>query len=151
MFTMTIDPRLLEMIRPEAERLAREWYARWADCDAIGFDKLPGKTRRQHIAAQASLLVDLSRPASMDFAARLLAERVGLVCGATAPEWALRFPRSDGLGFWTLSAGDDEAYWTSEHWADAEGVYDESITPGISALTDPAAALLAALLATVPR
>lgn len=43
--------------------------------------------RNAIIAAYLALLTDLSRPASRDAVARLVAEAVGLECGATAPSF----------------------------------------------------------------
>jgi hypothetical protein len=83
--------------------------------------------------AHALLLADLSRPASRDAWARWLAERVGLVCGATAPLWR-REQTDDLVWVWVLDAWDDE------------NVFRDSAFPGISALTDPSEALRAAVL-----
>lgn len=98
--------------------------------------------RERSVAAHARLLADLSRPASRDAWARWLAERVGLVCGATAPSWRLEGDEDGPC--WTLDPGgmDD---WIN--FADTPGAVGIRRVPSINRLTDPAEALRAAVLA----
>lgn len=49
-----------------------------------------------------TLLCDLTRPESRDAVARLVAEAVGLKCGATAPGWR---QTTGSLGGWVIVAG----------------------------------------------
>jgi len=159
---------LESIARPEAERLARELYNTrtpahrrreiamdaklfvWAD---LGLYERPG-----YVEPQVMLLCDLTRPASMDFWARWLAERVGLTVGATAPVWHYCGPSvstrdSDGAPdgedwptCWMLFGEDASAYFC-EPQDDAWLPNDEwRAVPGIIALTDPRGALRAAVL-----
>ena len=94
------------------------------------------------VAAHAALLADFTRPASRDWGARLLAEKVGLTVGATAPEWRrfrMALPNGTESWAWALLGKPGEQFF-----------FTDGNAPGISTLTDPAAALRAALLAVVP-
>lgn len=109
--------------------------------------------RAAHVNAHALLLADLRRPASRDFWARWLAEKVGLTVGATAPEWHRVFPH-----WWEIRAAySQEKQWAmvfcppEDHDSDPPALRGHKIAvAGIDTLTDPAAALRAALLAVVP-
>ena len=118
-----------------AEEAAREQWdahvdvcsyglARWAQADRT--------MRADRVAANMRLLADLSRPASRDYWARYLAQRVRLAVGATAPRWIR------GGTDWCLRADLDE------HWFSSFA--DMHIVPGISEIPDPAAALKLCLL-----
>jgi hypothetical protein len=102
----------------------------------------------------SALALDMDDPAGMDRAARWLAERVGLVCGATAPEWR-REQSHDGDGeithYWALCV---RASWARGSWVcfhdenqDDDGAVKWVLVPGISTLTNPAAALALAVMA----
>lgn len=94
------------------------------------------------IAVHTHLLADLTRPASRDFWARWLAAKVGLECGATAPRW--RF--NEAMVLWALRGKDihgGDVCFASTGF----GLMDrDHVVPGISAITNPAAALRLALL-----
>lgn len=167
MDNLTMLPMDWKPLREAAEASAREVYAiedeEWHRLRMEGgrtrdirmaFDMLPRLERESRIAAHALLLADLTRPASRDFWARWLAERVGLPEGATAPRW---YRDRMSIGWvWVLEY--------SAHLNTHRIVFGESadgwradiavqylrVVPGISALTNPAAALRAALLAVVP-
>lgn len=144
----TTLPADLPGLREEAERLAREFHAAyWRDIDVVP-PKFAGKYRRQATDAHVALLRDLTRPASRDWAVRYLAERVGLVVGATAPRWT-----RDEDGAWTLSTGRASLVFCPEFCGSGmlpptwDGVRYVSMPAGMVAITDPAAALAAAVLA----
>ena len=117
----------------------------------------PMKARR--IEAHTAFLADLTRPASRDFWARWLAERVGLTVGATAPVW-VPIKGMDPSTIWSLSvrSGIDmdasPSVKVDQRGFVERGAFPDSpiatVAPGISALTNPAAALRVALLAVVP-
>ena len=106
--------------------------------------------RASLIDAHLALLRDLSRPESRDAVARLLAAKVGLACGATAPGW---YSDDDGgrrHRRWYL-----EFVATDPH-ADERTFYDPNVShggvswvaaPSISTVTDPAEALRLAVVA----
>ncbi len=129
----------------------------------MAFDALPRFERDSRIAAHVALLADLNRPTSRDFWARWLAERVGLEAGATAPTW-VSIKGMDPSTIWSLSVRsgiDMDASPTAK--VDQRGFVDLGAFPDspiatvvptistISTLTDPAAALCAALLSVVPQ
>ena len=142
-------PRLDAAIRAEAEALARDLF----DCfpkhatyivkngmrqQSGTWEEQSDEWRAMLIYGQTRLLGDLTRPASMDAAARRLAQPCGLECGATAPGW-----RMVAQGWLLYTSGGGERLF-----ADADGYEPISFTkaPGISALTDPDAAMSAALV-----
>ena len=100
--------------------------------------------KARQIEAHATLLADLTRPASRDFWARWLAEKVGMnaangamVCPAAVP------------GRFVLVCGTSASEW---HIFDAVygGFPGGTCAPGLAGLTDGATLLRAALLAVVP-
>ena len=121
-------------IRTLAEERAREFYDHaFSDYDAEGFRKLRGKERARWILAFHKQLCDLTRPDSRDAVARLVAAKVGIECGATAPELrqvTVALPsETESIG-WALLGAPGEQYL----------FFDRNV-PGISAITDPADAL----------
>lgn len=94
------------------------------------------------------LLADLSKPGPRDFWARWLAEKVGLEVGATAPDWEWQqYGEPPYEVWWSLTGSDKIRRFCSEPIFGA----DDIVVPGIADITDPAAALRAALLAVVPN
>ena len=78
-----------------------------------------------------------------DALSRLLAARVGIVVGATAPEWRrfrLGLPNGSESWAWALLGTPGEQFF-----------FTDGNAPGISAILDPLPALHAALAATEPR
>lgn len=159
---MTAALATLPGVREEAERLARET---WDAMRAVGAEintrtELP-TTRPMETWEETTpgvrawwcemtlrLLGDITRPASRDWWARWLAERVGLTVGATAPTWW----RMRVHPVWCLSVpnGPGSACFADDFTTDnPNGMTRGPMVhvPGISALTDPAAALAAACLA----
>lgn len=141
-------------LREAAEANAREAHdavvryfgARGEPCPT--WDEVIPEGRAARIAGHAALLADLTRPASRDFWARWLAEKVGLTVGATAPGWYRH--AAAGRTHWQI--GDfpmSQNVWVVDHAAEWN-MGARIVVPGISTLTDPAAALRAALLAVVP-
>ena len=149
------------LVRPEAERLAREFYAAlpvgspqnayrkdyrdWPGRDytrATLWDEQTEKWRARLVDAHVTLLRDMSRPASRDWAARELARLVGLECSATAPGWRVRDPRT--LREWVLSGSGCSRIFIAEGPTEHSHEY---VVPGLDALTYPAESLCAALVA----
>lgn len=153
------DLRTLPAIRAEAERLARDFLgaadvafraAGW-DTDLIhGGEDYAEDALRLFAAAHLDLLCDLTRPASRDAVARLVAEKVGLVRGATAPI-LLRIKGMDPSTIWSLSVRSDidmdksPSVTVDQRGFVEPGAFPDSpiatVVPGISAITDPAEAL----------
>jgi len=130
------DLRTLPAIRAEAERLARETYEAQSKTlyahgmgPSLLWDLLPERMRTAYVGAHIDLLRDLSRPASMDAVARLVAARLGVKCGAIAPPLSLL--RRGGVPTWCLG-GEDGWQWITN-----------DLVPGICpvTITDPADAL----------
>lgn len=144
---MPADPRLaaLPAIRKLAEEEARDIWTRHVrlfrehlplmEVVADPHDASDGFAVT--VAAQAERLSDLSRPASRDAVARLVAEAVGLTCGATAP--VLTRIGSQ----WVLTAYYVEGPVESRfcYFWEPNGLGVSCGVPGISAVTDPAEAL----------
>lgn len=151
---MASDPRIAALpavaalatneARAEYEAYAHAYHARYPNETLRPWGSHDGD-HGCFIAAQLALLSDLSRPASRDAVARLVAEAVGLECGATAPGL---FLLTDPEPVWWLDCitGDDEKD------ADARCAFHDSPrvamqtfltqrVAGISAVTDPADAL----------
>ena len=146
------DLRTLPVIRAEAERLANESWA----CCRVGLRRVFGlhaaiempsrEVRDAALEAHIDLLCDLSRPASMDAVARLVAAKVGLVCGATAPE----FKRTVGGDGWLFRAGwgapevefvEGVRKWTTFNPIRPTDFFLAASLDGIGTITDPAEAL----------
>ena len=136
---MPADPRLMSM--PALRRVAEE-EARTRLETAFRVAKRFDISGQDAVAVELALLSDLSRPASRDAVARVVAEAVGLECGATAPEfahylwgWQLGSP-SRSRGFCGLGPSASSYY---------------ILIPGIHDVADPAEALaLIALAVLVP-
>lgn len=148
--TWTVPPAM-------AEEAAMEWHAdQRATSLWPGFEweQLDADERRHRVAVHARALADLNRPASRDAAARELARRVGLECGATAPTWS---HDSYYGGSWVL-LNENGTRVFCEHPVGklVPGMIDSDTinVPGIKAITragDPAEALSMALAATEGR
>ena len=101
---------------------------------------IPGgyvRDRAIDVAVELNLLCDLTRPDSRDAVARLVAAKVGIECGATAP--AFRF--NEAMRMWFLKDAREHSLdvgfaSTMEHTQPRD-----VRVPGISAITDPAEAL----------
>lgn len=134
-------PPLLAM----AERDAREFFAAGWPTLTWGLET-PGmeRVRRAHVATHAALLRDLSRPQARDAWARWLAEALGFPgTEATAPAWTL----FDEDCCW-LFATDHENMVFAATKDTAQGFgCDGKVVLTLAGVTDPAAALLAAVLA----
>ena len=119
-----------------AEAGAREWHAcNGNQLGAYPWDTLAKRQQEHEIASFRILLSDLRRPAAMDAAARVLAARVGLVCGPTAPVWSCS---PDGAGYYT-----SDGVWTGGYcWY--LSVPDDCWSGG-NLVTDPAEAMALAL------
>ena len=146
-----IDLRDLPAIRAEAEHQAEErqdalarrsYLCAWRD--------MPRSSRDIRIAAHLDLLCDLTHPASRDAVARLVAARVGLVCGATAPT-LLRIKGVGSGTIWSLSVRSDTDMSKSPSVTIDQRVFVEpnvfpdsplsTVVPRISVITDPTEAL----------
>ena len=146
-------------LRAEAKALAREaWAAMLASPSgrldgSLPWDDEDAYVRRSWTSGHLALLRDLSRPASMDAAARRLARRVGLEVGATAPDWT-EGPRGvSGRALWQLTFGRVTVFFgDSVTYEERRGMGNRAVgAPGITTITDPAAAMVAALAATEPK
>lgn len=88
---------------------------------------------------------------NIDTLSRWLARHHGLTCGATAPSWLVDrgYCRLCGYG----PRRNAIVLCDSDEWARARAFVrsEYAVVPGISALTDPAAALRLAILAAVGR
>jgi hypothetical protein len=136
----------LPALRKRAEEEARETRAVLVDL-ADRYDPVPweGTLARAHL----SLLSDLTRPASRDAVVRLVAEALGMECGATAPELRLLQFYSDGepnhswLLVVTARPTRPGYRWWSFHseGEDPDGADGWTLVPGVSAVTDPTEAL----------
>ena len=156
----TLDLLAHPIVLAAAEEMAREWSdIRTTDdlaCEAaMGaryylFDQLDVSERKEHTEKMARLLCDLSRPASRDWWARWLAEKVGMMEGATAPGrrhydddkwpmWALVDPNGGLCAFYDMAGRFPLGHYEVTTKA----------VPGISALTNPAEALALAVMAAL--
>lgn len=146
-----IDLRNIPAIRAEAEHQAEErqdalarrsYLCAWRD--------MPRSSRDIRIAAHLDLLCDLTRPASRDAVARLVAAKLGIECGATAPI-LLRIKGVDPSTIWSLSVRSDidmdriPSVTVDQRGFVEPGAFPDSpiatVVPGISVVTDPAEAL----------
>lgn len=162
MDNLTMLPMDWKPLREPAKAMAIEHHnafslRTWGDPD--GWDMLEEDAADTLVRVQMDFLADLTRPTSRDFWARWLAERVGLTVGATAPVW-VPIKGMDPSTIWSLSvrSGIDVDASPSAK-VDQRGFVEPgafpsspiaTVVPGISTLTDPVAALRAALLAVVP-
>ena len=146
---MPADPRLsaLPALRKRAEEEARELQGgcRYPFC--VGDPT--AEEWDEYVSAHLTLLSDLTRPASRDAVARLVAEAVGLECGATAPDLILAPSFCDGerTHSWLLvvpagPAGFGRRWWSfHSEGEDPDGAEGWTLVPGVSAVTDPVEAL----------
>ena len=101
---MTQDIRQLPAIRALAEERARSYWSAVQGIvpTAAPWEQTPDYGKEVQIGAHLAIITDLSRPDSRDAIARLVAAKVGIECGATAPE----FRQTTGsLGGWVLNGG----------------------------------------------
>ena len=143
-----------------AERDAREAYeamcsARHPEAHPATFgpwESLGEPQRAFDVGGHAALLRDLSRPQARDAWARWLAEMPRAT--VVAPDWT-RCMDSRGIAAWVLYApmhshgqeGRTRHFASEAAWAEGRTIRGLIVVPGISAIIDPAAALLAAVLA----
>jgi hypothetical protein len=168
---MPADPRLaaLPALRKRAEEEAKALCEVCADTFALhmgadmpamyerGWDGMHEDERDALTAANLALLCDPSRPASRDAVARLVAEALGMECGATAPELRPFQFYSDGEPnhSWLLVVTAHPARsgyrWWSFHseGEDPDGAEGWTLVPGISAVADPAEALTLIAISTL--
>ena len=129
---MSSNPELAAVpaVRKLAEEQARDLYAA-AGGLALDWDYyIDPQGRGEYTRATTALLSDLSRPASRDALARLVAEALGMECNATAPSFywsALAHdstdcdgaPNGDGWpsGWWLANDAGDLRFFTAEDWS----------------------------------
>ena len=144
---MPVDPRLRDLpaLRRRAEELAREahgahvsaiWSALYDSYGQALVDALPPMWVYEE--AHLALICDLSRPASRDAVARLVAEALGLRAYATAP--TLRQHLYMRGARWELGDGDLRCVWhgvPTDHSSHQNYIY----APDIAATGDAAEAL----------
>lgn len=131
------------------ERSPGAW-AEWAELDPYN--------RREQTEVQMRLLLDPKAP-DVDGLCRLLAARVGIMVGSTAPTWSWEeyrrdsrdpdgAPNGDGApDRWALIGAEDIRYFVGEEDWDQDFI----VVLGIADIADPFAALVAALFATTPK
>lgn len=162
---MPADPRLLAhpAVRVEAEKLAcarmetfhRLWPPPNPGATPPAWADLSQFARDEHIAVEAALLADVSRPESRAslslLAARSLAPNCAFVSAcfyaepyvsATGPQWAIE-ARTE-TGYHRFIFGESDAGWDPDIAA-----FHFRRVPGISTVTDPTEALTLAFLAVV--
>lgn len=135
-------------VREAAEEMACEAY----EAMRAAGDMLPPWGWRQQGVDQdrwarvhLTLLCDLTRPASRDWWARWLAERVFLKLEATAPRWERCRDANDRRQYeWALSADDFSDVVFGRQFTGIGGV---AYSVDVNDITDPAEALAAACLA----
>lgn len=128
---MTLLPADLPGLREEAERLAREWQAAF-DVAHFGpaWDELGESGKAAAINAHTSLLRDLTRQASRDWALRWLTEKMGITPpGRWSPSW-YKF----GKVWFVSSEGGETSFADTPH-------IGERRVPGLHVHTDPDEAL----------
>lgn len=142
----TTLPLDLAPLREGAERMEREYYSLDVSIGGTSlgrWDRMDRYTREIRVTARMRLLSDLTRDDTRDRWARWLARHHGLTVGATAPDWRrFRMGLPDGTESWAwalLGTPGEQFFFTSGN------------VPGISAETDPAAALRLAILAAAGR
>ena len=142
---MTTLPATLPGLREEAERLAHEWQAAF-DIAHFGpaWDELGESSKMAAINAHVSLLRDLTRQASRDWAMRWLATHAiprATVGPFEGPAWYKYQNR------WVLWFGDHSA-----QFADSQKLAEKWRVHGIGAIGNPteALAMVCAHVAKVP-
>lgn len=153
------------------EMLRDQWIANYARLSANPdylalptHEEAPEEAVELLIEAQLDLLTDLTRPASRDAVARLVAEAVWLGCGATAPDFR-RFTCGehccDGKRgrmtpcdrkIWSMMGADETQMVIFADCPDPDewGGGERRHVPGISEVTDPAEALALIAAAVLP-
>ena len=131
-------------LRALAEREARDLF----EAIHVHHGMLSAHAEGAVVEAILDLLRDPSRPASRDALTRLVAEKVGLAVGATAPELVRQC--TERVGWWALRCDRRERMFAEDPTmfptpGVAFGV------PGISAITDPTLALAAIIAALWPE
>ena len=142
---MSSDPRLMALpaLRKRAEEQARETRAMLVDL-ADRHDPVPWEGTLAQ--ANLTLISDLSRPASRDAVARLVAEALGLRIYATAP--TLRRHLYTRGARWELGDGDLRCMWhgvPTDHPSASNYIY----APDIAAAGDADEALTLIALAVL--
>lgn len=162
---MTQDIRQLPAIRALAEERARSYWSAVQGIvpTAAPWEQTPDYGKEVQIGAHLAIITDLSRPDSRDAIARLVAAKVGIECGATAPDFA-RFVCGahccDGergrmvpcsRPIWSMMGADETQMVTFADCPDPDewGGDERRHVPGISAITDPAEALRLIALAVL--
>ena len=119
---MTADLNTIPAVRKLAEKMAREHYAATLVIGDLGMPgiselaaadnaaRLPAALIESQARVYVRLLCDPTRPASRDAIARLIAEAIGLPCGATAPHL---YRAADGV--WWLRSG-PSAWHSGSAW-----------------------------------
>ena len=151
--------RDLPPVRALAEERAREHYTMRMTIAGPAYGGIPWEQvsdyqRGLSEAAHLALLADLSRPDSRDAIARLVAAKVGIGCGATAPTFcrmdraAIRTSDPETPAFWAMWSGySGEAQWHDfDDWPERP---HRRRLPGIGAITDPAEALARVAIAVL--
>lgn len=155
------DLRDLPVVRAEAERMVSERYA-LAHALTLMHGTIPGgyvRDRSIDVAAELALLTNLTRPASRDAVARMVAEEVGMfpfdgttaTTLATAPGFG-RFVCGEHnnddddlvtcrLPVWTMALCDRHDLVMMTFASCGCDTDDRRIVPGISTVTDPTEAL----------
>lgn len=103
------------------------------------------------VDAHLALLCDLSRPDSRDAVARLVAAKVGIECGATAPQWAQEEYHVDGerTACWILSSKDRSVVFYGDYDSGPDGYSVYRRVSGVDNITDPAEALARVAIAVL--
>ena len=131
--------------RVRQDGLANRWPS-IEDCPPPTWASMAPAERQFLIDVELDLACDISRPASMDAVARLVAERIGFVCGTTAPE----FKRTVGGDGWLFRAGwgapevefvEGVRKWTTFNPIRPTDFFLAASLDGIGTITDPAEAL----------
>ena len=130
-----LDLRNVPAVRKLAEDRAREahnLFARFTWGVEDGWTELDDGAQATLVCVHLALLCDIQRPDSRDAIARLVAERVGLVCGATAPSlyWSpLQRGSRDPDG---APEGDDwpSGWWLSDNLGDMRFFSSDEWCPG---------------------
>lgn len=150
--------RNIPAVRARAEEQAREQHdaLRARDRSLPTWDELPAWSasyalvRRDpdpcalRVDATRDLLCNLDRPASRDAIARLVADALGLDCGATAPNLY-----RDSHGAWHLVVDGRTVVFADAPPHHLRPGTEYRVVPGISAITDRAEALRRVALAVL--
>lgn len=114
-------PRLDALVRAEAEQRAHDLYVA-----ALRLPEVGGRVESSAYAAYTdgfeTLLRNLSRRESRDWAAYALAELVGVEAGETAPRWTYSPAARDSVASWTLTGAGRSRWVLCDYPADIEVV-----------------------------